>query len=246
MKPSTKILLMQKRLLTPIFLRSRLALWLDTVDSRTITLNGSTASEWRDKSANRYIFSQPTTANQPTYTTSGIAFNGNNWFNPVSISLTNFSVMMVETATQNTASIYYPISLDSTGSGLSVGGTFFSQRFSIVQRGNSPSNLLTTEQSTLNTPFIVFSGSNSMGRQISVNGNNPVVDNVVQSVNSITIGRRSDGDWPFVGRISEIVATNNLLSTFEMQQLTGYFAHKWKLTANLANNHPFKFRPPYM
>ena len=245
MKLSTRILLMQKRLLTPIFLRSRLALWLDAADSRTITLNGSTASNWRDKSTNKYIFSQPTTANQPIYTTSGIAFNGNNWFNPVPISLTNFSVMMVETATQNSAAVYYPIGFTSGPTGISVGGSFNTQRFSMF---NGTTALVASQTSVLNEPTILFGGSDNAGRQISVNGNTPTTDTITQTITQITIGRRGDGDsvWPFVGTISEIVATNDLLSTFEMQQLTGYFAHRWKLTANLLNNHPFKFKPPYM
>lgn len=72
MKPSTRILLMQKRLLTPIFLGSRLALWLDASDSSTIILNGSTVSQWNDKSGNGRHASQPTAANQPTYNLNGL------------------------------------------------------------------------------------------------------------------------------------------------------------------------------
>ena len=37
--------------------------WLDAADSTTYTLNGSTVSEWRDKSINAYVFSQATAAN---------------------------------------------------------------------------------------------------------------------------------------------------------------------------------------
>lgn len=50
--------------------------WLDASDTTTYTLNGSTVSEWRDKSANAYVFSQGTAANQPTRITSGL--NGKN------------------------------------------------------------------------------------------------------------------------------------------------------------------------
>jgi hypothetical protein len=46
--------------------------WLDAADATTITLNGSTVSEWRDKSANAYVFSQGTAANQPTRITAGL------------------------------------------------------------------------------------------------------------------------------------------------------------------------------
>lgn len=62
---------------------SGLKLWLDATDSTTITLNGSSVSEWRDKSGNAFHFSQSTSNNQPSYTgtingKSAIAFDGTN------------------------------------------------------------------------------------------------------------------------------------------------------------------------
>lgn len=42
-----------------------LAVWLDANDASTITLNGTTVSEWRDKSGNLRNYSQSTAANQP-------------------------------------------------------------------------------------------------------------------------------------------------------------------------------------
>jgi hypothetical protein len=45
-----------------------LAVWLDGSYSTTITLNGSTVSEWRDKSGNARHAAQATAAAQPTYT----------------------------------------------------------------------------------------------------------------------------------------------------------------------------------
>jgi hypothetical protein len=43
------------------------ALWLDAADAGTITLNGSTVSQWDDKSGNSRNFAQATGANQPAY-----------------------------------------------------------------------------------------------------------------------------------------------------------------------------------
>ena len=45
-----------------------LAVWLDAADATTVTLNGSTVSEWRDKSGNARHAAQATAASQPTYT----------------------------------------------------------------------------------------------------------------------------------------------------------------------------------
>ena len=54
--------------------------WLDGADTTTYTLNGSTVSEWRDKSANTYAFTQATASAQPTRVTSGLnGFNTISW-----------------------------------------------------------------------------------------------------------------------------------------------------------------------
>lgn len=53
---------------------SGLAAWFDADDATTITLNGSTVSEWRDKSGNGRHATQATASNQPGYSTN--ALNG--------------------------------------------------------------------------------------------------------------------------------------------------------------------------
>jgi len=50
---------------------SGLAVWLDAADDSTVTLNGSTVSEWRDKSGNQRHFAQSTAASQPEYVSGG-------------------------------------------------------------------------------------------------------------------------------------------------------------------------------
>lgn len=215
---------------TPAALGSDLALWLDAADAGTITLNGSTVSQWSDKSGNARHATQGTAANQPTYTASGLngkpvlTFDGARWFNAITASLPNFSAMMVETATQNSSIVYYPIGFSGLATGLSVGGTFNSQRFSFF---DGTTALVTPQSSVLNAPTILFGGSDNAGRQISINGNAPTTDTTTQSVSQITIGRRGDAQWPFFGTIAEIVLTNNLLSTANRQRLEGYLAWKW-------------------
>jgi hypothetical protein len=48
---------------------SGLKVWLDASDGSTLTMNGSTVSEWRDKSGNGYHFTQSTASKQPTLST---------------------------------------------------------------------------------------------------------------------------------------------------------------------------------
>lgn len=47
------------------------ALWLDAADASTITLNGSTVSQWSDKSGNGFHVTQSTASAQPTYQATG-------------------------------------------------------------------------------------------------------------------------------------------------------------------------------
>lgn len=47
------------------------ALWLDANDANTITLNGTTVSQWNDKSGNGRNATQATAASQPTYEAAG-------------------------------------------------------------------------------------------------------------------------------------------------------------------------------
>ena len=60
------------------------AMWLDAADATTITLNGSTVSQWNDKSGNARNASQATAAAQPSYVSGGlnnlnvIRFDGSN------------------------------------------------------------------------------------------------------------------------------------------------------------------------
>ena len=45
-------------------------------------------------------------------------------------------------------------------------------------------------------------------------------------------------------RIAEIVIINTSVSILDRQKLEGYLAHKWGLTANLPNDHPYRWMPP--
>jgi hypothetical protein len=47
-------------------------MWLDAEDTASVTLNGSTVSQWSDKSGNNNHAVQATAANQPTYLNSGL------------------------------------------------------------------------------------------------------------------------------------------------------------------------------
>ena len=57
---------------TPASLGADLALWLDAEDTASITLNGSTVSQWDDKSGNNFNFANATASEQPAYLATGL------------------------------------------------------------------------------------------------------------------------------------------------------------------------------
>jgi hypothetical protein len=46
--------------------------------------------------------------------------------------------------------------------------------------------------------------------------------------------------------LAEILYCTSAPSSDSLIKLEGYLAHKWGLTANLPNGHPFKVSPPYV
>jgi hypothetical protein len=45
-------------------------------------------------------------------------------------------------------------------------------------------------------------------------------------------------------KFAEVIVSSTLLSTLNRQKVEGYLAHKWGLTANLPNDHPYKVSVP--
>ena len=119
------------------------ALWLDGADSTTmfqntagttpITADGQTIAAWRDKSANRYLFIQPTTANQPVYKT-GIR-NGS--------SITRWNG--TSTGLQSSTTLPFYTSASS-------GGSFF---FVFMVTSNNTQRFLMTYQNQTSETFCV-------------------------------------------------------------------------------------------
>jgi hypothetical protein len=120
---------------------SSLAMWLDAADSSTITLNGSTVSQWDDKSGNGYNVIQATSSSQPTYISTGfnskptLFFDASN--DQMGCDVTNVSSqgdLFFGAAFQYRSDFinWRPIVGHNTGTDVSNGGTLLMQRRSNV------------------------------------------------------------------------------------------------------------------
>ena len=247
-----------ENLWTPVQLGSSLALWLDAADASTITLVSGNVSQWRDKSGNSRHASQPTAANQPTYTLNGLngkpvltldGVNDEIRTGNIFSGATDFSVASVfrRSGTQGTMlamglldGLNYTYDLSTR--------VDFSNFVRILHR--QPGDIrINPANSVVGDAFVTVSTRGSSVILDTFNGVNAVVQTpgppsqatFAQSALAIGFGGSSDR---FSGLVSEIVVTGSVLSTTDRQRLEGYLAHKWGLVSNLPINHPYKTSPP--
>jgi len=249
------------------------AVWLDADDASTITLNGSTVSQWRDKSGNARHVAQATAGSQPTRTISGLGgknvltFDGADWlFNAIPGGLmrnaTGGTVAAVVNYTNATA-MRSPVSV--------MNGTGSSARFSTILQTTGRLNQAISRLDT-DTETTIFSPSTYMNNTVTqiglvnfttavltqyVSGNYGGVVSLPSSGNSsdtdsatLVIGGSSTDDGatlqnPMLGFIAEIIVVNAALSELQRQRLEGYLAWKWGLVASLPSNHPYKLLAPF-
>lgn len=122
-------------------------LWLDAADTSTISLSGSAVTQWTDKSANAYTFTQATSANQPvsgTQTQNGknvIVFNTNDSLAATSAAsvwkfLSDGSTHTIMIALKTTDASTQQIALSTySGSGNSVGVTWGTETSNNIKHG---------------------------------------------------------------------------------------------------------------
>jgi hypothetical protein len=235
------------------------ALWLDAADASTITTVSGNVSEWRDKSGNGRHFSQATTGDRPVYATN--ALNSKNVINFASTDslirvaaipfndLGNNSLYIVGNLTGR--SDQYNVALVITraanrsrailfnygGANIGKWGTYIS--------ADAPSPLGNVGVSYKISEMIADQATNTylFYQDGTSQGSNGVVNaNSIFSATSY-IGNDPNNAW-LQGNIAEIIFCDEKNSDATRQQIEGYLAHKWGLTANLPSNHPYKSVAP--
>lgn len=232
------------------------ALWLDAADATTIVLNGSTVSQWKDKSGNSIHANQANATNQPTYSEAGlngkptISFDGSNDFLVrigvvANIFLDNsiFLAIQYRDATTLLQSVIATdvseseprMYLQANGVELKAYGGLY------VPAGGIIANMteITQFQRTTTNVINVFRDGTLTGTGASGTGSKN---------DGLIIGRLGNaifGNYASVN-VSELVFLNGTLPTADRQKLEGYLAHKWGLTANLPADHPYRAKPPYV
>ncbi len=238
------------------------ALWLDAEDTSTITLNGSTVSQWADKSGNARNATQATAANQPAYSSSNISFvdgsdvltfGSNDASGTFGYGTNDFAILAVVNPTARVSTWgseiltqhIYAVRADFTFRILPAGNLGY---------GGTNATTIATSSATvaLNVKSILEVTRTSNTFQLYINGD---ADGVGTSADSIGNGAGASignvfnvvlaGDNAFLnGSISEMLVVPTTLSTTNRQKLEGYLAWRWGLQSNLPASHPYKNAPP--
>lgn len=213
------------------------ALWLDASDSATITTVSGAVSQWNDKSGNARNVVQATAANRPAPIS--------NWSN----GLTALSWG----STSNTKSLTWTGSAVTAGPTIAVG----------VYQGSLPASDFYTLQNwiyTASNDIQLTLQSNGWYSPVFLNGNSTSSFSAGATIQSpfiargevnpstgrtafyIGSNRDSGGNWR--GVVGEVVVPVSTVTTSQLQQIEGYLAWKWGLTANLPAGHPYKSAAP--
>ena len=216
-----------------------LNLWLDASDSASITHSSNAVSQWNDKSGNGYDATAPSGAEPAT---GSATINGKNvltWslgkkMNKSTPSGANWQDVYVVgqwtggSTFNNVPGIFGGTTSNNSDNGVVGGnnsgaGLWFSNwtdNFYLNGTSNNGTNVV----GAMSSPFLISFSKNSA---VSITGYQVGADRT-----------NSGREWK--GHFGEVIAFGTKLPDSTRQQVEGYLAHKWGLTASLPNSHPYK------
>ena len=228
-------------------------LWLDAADSSTLTLSGSSVTQWNDKSGNNRNVTQSTvspTDKRPTYdsTLRRVNFNGSQQLTAPTAAITDAGQTIILVAS-HTGTSGRVIQTRNTAqqSSLSLGsGT----QDWLIWLTNSGINIAPVNVGSSATTMVTLSRNgfaNSL--QYNVNGGTVLSPALSYSQNTtgpytpvLSIGASPEGGSGLNGYVNEIILYSGALSTTDRQTIEGYLANKWGLTGSLPSSHPYANR----
>jgi hypothetical protein len=243
------------------------ALWLDAEDTSTITLNGSTVSQWADKSGNARHILQAVASQQPTWNATGLnskptlVFDGSSDIllnqNAGSVGVTNITLVAVmryvsastedmlmgvgQTNNVRAVRAFYRANAATT-QGFSTWGSDVPSSSLSADIGGSPhifeAVMANTTSVKLYRDGVIDTGA---PRALESGAALPV------SFDGFSIGSLQGslvGGYYSNIEVSEALVLYTAISTDNRQKLEGYLAWKWGLQADLPVGHPYKNTPP--
>ena len=252
--------------ITPLSLGCQL--WLDASDSSTITLSGSSVTQWNDKSGNgnnmipwttfsnaTVSINSQTNLNVLNFSATGV-YQGtiSNGPYPADVYLvmalkdTTTHVDVISVYSSNTGSTFNSLTFgEYTASRWHNGSDGFARTPNVVSPSNETStSFLLMNWSISNNNYIIRRNGTQLIQSASYTYTRPA-DSRFQigfRVNP-TVFSPATTAGPFRGYIGEIVAFNTQLGDAQRQQIENYLGLKWGLTG-LPLSHPYYSLKPHL
>lgn len=222
-----------------------LKLWLDATDATTITLNGNSVSEWRDKSGNGFHFSQATANNQPSYTgtingKSAIAFDGTNdgldrnGVTNSGVADTTGACAFIVYEISGTDTQYAALKTFTSGSGHDRFNTTTYHCYFRVQRFANLSPAPPSSGKVLLTSSSNVSGDTQVLR---INGAAGPSQPCATTFAAWRTQQGGSGNWAvgydasyLLGSIGEVIVVGRAVASTEIAAVERYLAEKWGVT----------------
>ena len=229
-----------------------LQLWLDAADTSSMTLSGSTVTQWRDKSGN----GNNSTSCSATYT-GGINGLGS-MNNPVisgpiansGSSTVNIFVIASNNRTGNLYDNMLALNVSPITNYYASGSLFLAragdntnpQIYYAFMNGFPNGDLVATFSAAFNTAFMfnVFqTGTTGTTYGNGIDYGSLTTRGATFNYTNYYIGTCTGGP-AWIGNIAEVLVFNAVLTTSQRQEIEGYLATKWALQSSLAAGHPYK------
>lgn len=210
--------------------------------------NGTTVTQWIDKSLNKY--NSIAVSGTPRYSsTQGVLFDGTSHFqlpkNALPFNDTAYSIYIVLNFANGSN---YPALLGGTGPRFLISNTL---NKSIDILSGSSGNNVTATNSALNGTTLLYEAIYTPSTNITtyINGGEEVIleTSIARDQKNTPnyIGGNPGSETPFMnGHISEILVFNMAHTPIQTQEVEGYLAWKWALQAKLPALHPYKTLAP--
>ena len=225
------------------------ALWLDAADSSTITTISSAVSQWNDKSSNARNASQSSASSRPTLgSLNGLAtlsFDGSNDFLDLQRGFfvsNDYSLFILATPSLGIEGYLFQLFNETSLRQSSIITKYASKAYEFYESNGAARFTLGAESlAGFNLISYDISGTTVAGYANGTASGSGSVSGSALEFRTIASALTSNYTQ---SQIAEIIVLPTMASTQIRQNIEGYLAYKWGLTANLPSGHPYKTSPP--
>ena len=230
-------------------------LWLDGADQSSMTLSGSSVTQWSDKSGRGFNATTPAGTNSPTYLTATrelqfVAANTNvlriaQGFGDALVG-TTYSIFFIGRRTVASGFHFFLGSTGNFGGRVLLMTGFFDNTMQTNVYDSAFNSSITTYTSPDPVRLYCYEVQSSSLATHILNGTQIGSDTQNYTLTSFAnpeLGRRY-GDTLHTFNLSEMIAFSPALNASQRQQVEGYLAHKWGLSLSVPSTHSFKSFPP--